>query len=427
MENLDKYLILGITIFMIISFLLNKVPYGVTTMTCCALLVLIGYYDVPTAFSGLSNKTTILVAGMFTLAYAFGKTSLISKIRKKMSVIQGKSGFVLLISLCSIAIILAQLMGRTAIMSIMIMFLTSLDENSDITPSRLILPILSIVAIWSLKVPMGMGATLPATYNAMYEGIAKNQLLMLGPWDIFKVSIIPAIALTIFALFGWRLLDKQEIDRSQVREIEEAEAISKRDEAIIDIVFIAVMLSFAFGNKLGQLMYVAPVVGVLVLIYTRCLTVKEAVNALTGDMVWMIAGVLVVSDALGSSGVADLIGQGIISVLGEHPSSIFVLGAFTVTAIFMTTFMSNTGSAAVLIPIGASYAISAGMDPRGIVIAIAISSVLAIAFPSGSAECALTFAAGRYNPIKTLKYTIPYLIIATISLVISANMFFPVW
>ena len=107
-------------------------------------------------------------------------------------------------------------------------------------------------------------------------------------------------------------------------------------------------------------------------------------------MVWMIAGVLVMSDAIGRSGVGDMIGNGLLVLLGDKPSGVFVLFVFAVTSIVMTTFMSNTGTAAVLTPIAASLSMVAGMDPRGIVLIINIASIMAIAFPSGSAAVSYT-------------------------------------
>ena len=196
---------------------------------------------------------------------------------------------------------------------------------------------------------------------------------------------------------------------------------------IINVVFIVVILGFIFGAKIGNLMYVIPAVGVLALIYTKALSTKEAVNSLTSDMVWMIAGVLVMSDAIGKAGVGDLIGNRLLRILGDHPSGLMVLVVFAVASIIMTTFMSNTGTAAVLTPIAASLSLVAGMDPRGIVLVINIASVMAVAFPSGSAECALAFAIGQHQPAKLLKYTLPYLLIAIVTLSISASIFFPVY
>ena len=424
---MQMYIVLGLLVFMIAMFFTHKVPYGVTTMTCCVMLALTGVFDISTAFSGLANKTTILIACMFTVAYAFGKTSLINKVRNCMERIKGKSGLAFIIFLFLVTIVLSQLMGRTAIVSIVALFLVSLDDKDEICASRMIFAAFAVMAAWSLKFPVGLGATMSPTANAYYEGIISNPALMLLPGDFIKVSFIPATALTIYALFAWKFIPRHGVNTSDVKEIKETTAISRRDETIINIVFIGVLLGFIFGARIGNLMYVIPAAGVLVLLYTKTLTTKETVNSLTGDMVWMIAGVLVMSDAIGRSGVGDMIGNGLLVLLGDKPSGVFVLFVFAVTSIVMTTFMSNTGTAAVLTPIAASLSMVAGMDPRGIVLIINIASIMAIAFPSGSAECALAFAIGQHEPGKLLKFTLPYLLIAVVTLVISASIFFPVY
>lgn len=424
---MQMYIVLGLLVFMIAMFFTHKVPYGVTTMTCCVILALTGVFDISTAFSGLANKTTILIACMFTVAYAFGKTSLINKVRNSMERIKGKSGLAFIIFLFLVTIVLAQLMGRTAIISIVALFLVSLDDKDEICASRMIFAAFAVMAAWSLKFPVGLGATMSPTANAYYEGIINNPDLMLLPGDFIKVSFIPATALTVYALFAWKFIPRHGVNTSDVKEVKEAAAISKRDETIINIVFIGVLLGFIFGARIGNLMYVIPAAGVLVLLYTKTLTTKETVNSLTGDMVWMIAGVLVMSDAIGKSGVGDMIGNWLLILLGEKPSGMFVLFVFAVTTIVMTTFMSNTGTAAVLTPIAASLSMVAGMDPRGIVLIINIASIIAIAFPSGSAECALAFAIGQHEPGKLLKFTMPYLLIAVVTLVVSASIFFPVY
>lgn len=424
---MQMYIVLGLLVFMIAMFFTHKVPYGVTTMTCCVMLALTGVFDISTAFSGLANKTTILIACMFTVAYAFGKTSLINKVRNSMERIKGKSGLAFIIFLFLVTIVLAQLMGRTAIISIVALFLVSLDDKDEICASRMIFAAFAVMAAWSLKFPVGLGVTMSPTANAYYEGIINNPDLMLLPGDFIKVSFIPATALTVYALFAWKFIPRHGVNTSDVKEVKEAAAISKRDETIINIVFIGVLLGFIFGARIGNLMYVIPAAGVLVLLYTKTLTTKETVNSLTGDMVWMIAGVLVMSDAIGKSGVGDMIGNWLLILLGEKPSGMFVLFVFAVTTIVMTTFMSNTGTAAVLTPIAASLSMVAGMDPRGIVLIINIASIMAIAFPSGSAECALAFAIGQHEPGKLLKFTMPYLLIAVVTLVVSASIFFPVY
>ena len=141
----------------------------------------------------------------------------------------------------------------------------------------------------------------------------------------------------------------------------------------------------------------------------------------------MLAGVLIVADALGSTGAGDMIGNAILSILGENPSSVTVMFVFSFATVIMTTFLSNMATQSVLIPIAASVALAAGWDPRGLVLIIGTCNYYALGFPSGSGEAAVRFAAGGYNPLKVMKFTFPYMIIAAISTAVSAQLLFPLY
>ena len=156
---MDMYIVLGITIFMMAMFIIGKMPYGVITMTCCALLAVTGVMQPAEAFSGLSNSTTLLIAGMLALATAFGKTSAVARVRSLLAKAKEKNGLVFLLSLFLIVIVLSQLMGRTACISIMILFIGSMDDSEGMTASRLITAVFSVMAMWNLKFPIGLGAT----------------------------------------------------------------------------------------------------------------------------------------------------------------------------------------------------------------------------------------------------------------------------
>ncbi|HJB58375.1 MAG TPA: anion permease [Candidatus Faecalibacterium faecipullorum] len=425
---MDMYIVLAITLFMMVMFIVGKVPYGVITMTCCALLAVTGVMSPTEAFSGLSNSTTLLIAGMLALATAFGKTSAVARVRSLLAKAKEKNGFIFLLSLYIIVIILSQLMGRTACISIMILFVGSMDDSEGMTASRLITAIFSVMAMWNLKFPIGLGATMASVANSFYEGIITDPALMLQPLDIIKVTIIPGLVILAYALFAWKLIPETgKVDTSNVKNVKDAAAISKKDEICITVVFFAVVVSFFFSSQLGGLMNVMPAIGVLVLLYTKSLSVKEAVSSMTTDMVWMVAGVLTVSSAIGSSGLGDVIGQMIENFLGGSHNSFLIILVFSIAATVITTFMSNTGTQALLTPIAASYCLVSGGDPRGIVLAVNIAAVFALAFPSGSGECALMFAVTGHNPIKLLRYTGPYLVLAVLALTFSINMFYPVF
>ena len=187
------------------------------------------------------------------------------------------------------------------------------------------------------------------------------------------------------------------------------------------------MLLMLLNKYTGNMLYLAPAAGVLVLIYTKVVSGPEAVKGLTADMTWMLAGVLIVADALGSTGAGDMIGNAILSILGEDTSDVTVMFVFSFATVIMTTFLSNMATQSVLIPIAASVALAAGWDPRGLVLIIGTCNYYALGFPSGSGEAAVCFAAGGYNPLKVMKFTFPYMIIAAISTAVSAQLLFPLY
>lgn len=183
-----------------------------------------------------------------------------------------------------------------------------------------------------------------------------------------------------------------------------------------------------FANQIGRdISNILPAVGVLVLILTKVLSTAEVVRVLTGDMVWMIAGMSVMSSVLGQTGVGDLIGQTVLKILGGNPSGMFVLVVFCVVTTILTNFLSNMGTMALMCPIAAATAQAGGMNVKACVLVCAISAGFALLLPIGSAGAMMGFGIGNHNPAKTMKFTLPLVILMMVTLIISANLLFPVY
>ena len=433
--NFNLIITLLVMVFMIVSFVIQKWSYGLTAMTCVVVLTLAGVIDVQTAFSGFSNTTTILIATMIVIAGQLSRTSLISRIRSLMAKAQDKGGILLILLICAFTALLTQLMGMTAVMAIMLLFVQTLkdDDASGISQSKMIFLCATMICTWFGRFPIGMGAALPLTTNAYYEGlVGGDSTQLLGIFDFMKVGLLPSIIGTIYCLFAWRLVPKQElrtdaIDLGAAGKQGGRAAMSQTHEMIVYLGFLVTLVSFFFSNRLGSYVYLIPAVIVIVFIFSGVMTSREAIAGLTGDMIWMVAGVLVFSTALSQSGAGEYIGNLVLKLLGSNPSGLTVTIVFTAVAVVMTTFMSNNGTVAILTPIAASTAIAGGMDPRAVVSLVSMASCLAIAFPTGCSAATIAFAVGGFNPIKMLKFTLPYNIIMMISLIISANIFFPVY
>ena len=359
--NVQLVITLAVLAFMAVSFMMRKISYGMTGMICMLVLAMTGIVDLPTAFSGFSNKTTILVATMMLVAGSIGKTSLVSVIRGHMSTIQKKSGLLLLLAIFGFTILLTQLIGMTALMSVMVMLVVTLDDTTDLSQSRVFFLIAAINIAWFGRFPVGMGAALPLMQNAYYEGLVEsNPEYLLTVFDYMKAGMIPSIVLTLYCLFAWKLIPKTKMDMDAMQQQggrEQASKMTKRQEQIIFVVFIIIMLAFIFSTQLGNLIYLLPIAGCIVLILTKVVSQQEASCILAGDMVFCVAGVLVVSSALSSSGAGQMIGDFVLRLLGSNPSSVMVITVFCVVTVVMTTFLSNNGTVAIMTPIAASTAL----------------------------------------------------------------------
>ncbi len=421
-------IVLLVTLFMMVMFVWNKVPFGVTAMTCCLILAATGVVDLKSAFTGFGNKTVVLIAPTLALSAVLSKTALVDKISETLNMVQGKSGFILIIAFYAVAALFSQFVPSTAALAILVIFLTTLNNSGEITANRLILPLLGVMVAWKFRLPIGLGATTFATLNGFYEGIIgeSHPEYMLSLLDPFKFAIIPIAMLTLYCIFGWKLMPKDNaVDTTKLKKGAVVEKLPQSKQMIVYVVFAAVMLCLIFNQITGNFMYLAPAAGVIILIFTGCINAKDAAKDMTSDMIWMLAGVLVVADAIGASGAGEVIGQFILNLIGQNPSQFKVMLIFSTATVVMTTFISNMGTQSVLIPIAASVALAAGWDPRGLVLIIGTANYFAVGFPSGSGECAVAFAAGEYNPGKVLKFTLPYMILAILSCAVSATIFYP--
>lgn len=214
-------------------------------MICCVLFVFTGVLDLKTAFSGLSSSTTLMIAPMIVVATALGKTSLIHRLRGVMGKLQGKSGAMLVLGLCGMTILLSQLMGQVACISVMLLFIQTFDDDSEYSPSRLLFLVATVNCLATSKFPIGMGATMPGTITSYYQGLVGPEDY-LGIADFCKAGILPLIVGVIYCLIFYKLIPNGTIDKSQVKDVKDAAPISRKDEYFIFGVFAAIMLGFMF-------------------------------------------------------------------------------------------------------------------------------------------------------------------------------------
>jgi di/tricarboxylate transporter len=150
----------------------------------------------------------------------------------------------------------------------------------------------------------------------------------------------------------------------------------------------------------------AAIGGAVLLILTGGLRVEEAYRAIDWQVVFLLGGILPLGIALQKTGGADLLANLLIDWVGSFGPMAILAALFLVTTV-LTAFMSNTATAALLIPIAMTAAASLGIDPRPLIIAIAFGASASFMTPVGYQTNLLVYGPGSYRFSDYMKVGIP--------------------
>lgn len=122
---------------------------------------------------------------------------------------------------------------------------------------------------------------------------------------------------------------------------------------------------------------------------------KDGIRQLPWEVLWLVAGGISLGISMESTGLAEWI---ITSIEWSAFSTIFMVIAFSLVAIVMSNFLSNTVSATLLIPLAVSLATS-GVAGEGfslilISLVIGVSASLAMMLPISTPPNAIAMSTG---------------------------------
>jgi di/tricarboxylate transporter len=157
-------------------------------------------------------------------------------------------------------------------------------------------------------------------------------------------------------------------------------------------IFAAVILLVSF-NILS--LPVAVMLGALLAFITRCITPTEAYRRVNWNAWLLIASMLALGQAMEASGLANLVANQIVNLVGTtHPT--LLLAAFFFLSLILTQPMSNQAAAVVVIPIAIQTATQLGLNPRSFAVMIAVGASCSFITPLEPA-CLMVYGPGNYR------------------------------
>ncbi|WP_040516939.1 SLC13 family permease [Gracilimonas tropica] len=337
----------------------------------------------------LANPIIILFLGGFVLADAAVKFDLDKNLTRILLKPFGSSPKFIILGLMLVTGLLSAFMSNTA------------------TTAMMMTVILPIIAKTDLDDPMRIGLALSIPFAANIGGIATPigtppNAVVIGALSTQGIDIaftewmVLAVPLVLIILgFSWILLLLLFKPKTGLVPMDLKGSFQKSGSALfVYVVFAATVLLWITESLHGVGSSIVALIPVAALSLTGILN-KDDIRQLPWEVLWLVAGGISLGISMESTGLAEWI---ITSIEWSAFSALFMIIAFSLVAIIMSNFLSNTVSATLLIPLAVSLATS-GVAGEGfslilISLVIGVSASLAMMLPISTPPNAIAMSTG---------------------------------
>ena len=415
---------------MAVLFVTEIIPLAITSLGGAITLGLMGIITPKVVFSGLSDSTVVLFAGMFVVGAALFYTGLAQKIGETVVSHAGTSENGLMLAIMLVTATMSAFLSHTGTTAALLPVVVGICAVAKIPASRQLMPLAFAAGIGGIITMVG---TPP---NIIVSGtLSKFGIEPFGFFEFAWIGIPLTVATIVFMmLVGKHLLPKHEItDAGDVEQEVAAEDISNdpKKQLYSGLILLGVIIAMILGDPLKTYfginlpLSMVAVIGAMLCVLTGCLNEKQAYTSIDWVTIFLFAGMMPVATALDQSGAGKMIADAVIGVMGSDPSPYFATAVLFALSCIMTQFMSNTASCALLAPIGISIAQGMGADPHAVLMAIGVAASCAFGTPVGTPPNTLVLGPGQYKFTDYVKAGVPLILVCFVVSLIIIPMVWP--
>ena len=402
-------------------FVTELIPLAVTATGAAIACGLLGLIPAKQVFSGLSNSTVVLFAGMFVVGASMFYTGLAQEIGNTVVKMCGTGENSLMFGLMLVGTVLSAVLSNTGTAACLLPVALGICSAAKIPASRQLMPLAFACGWGGIITMVGTPPNIIAVGAMNAAGIEP-----FGFFEFAWIGVPISVAGMLYMMFlGKYLLPNKQLDADQEIEQEvEANEISRSKQMVSGVILLGVILVMAVGIP-GVSLEMAAIIGALLCVLTGCLTEKQAYASIDWVTIFLFAGMMPVSSAMDKTGAGKLIAEWTVGLMGGAPSPLVVTGVLFILSCGLTQFMSNTASAALLCPIGIAISKNLGADPKAVLMAIAVAASCAFATPVGTPPNTLVLGPGGYKFMDYVKAGTGLVLVAFVVSLVVIPMVWP--
>lgn len=341
-----------------------------------------------------ADPTIILFLGGFILAIAATKSGLDVWMAKTLIRPFGKKSENVLLGFLIVTGIFSMFISNTATAAMMLTFLTPVFKALPANGKGRVALTMSIpigANLGGIGTPIGTPPNAFA-YKVLNDPAGLNMNISFGQWMMVMAPLV-----IVLLIIAWFILRKLFPFSQKTIELEiNGDMHRNWRTVVVGVTFVLTILLWIFGKQIGINANTTAMLPIAVFAFTGVITAKD-LQLIDWGVIWMVAGGFALGMAMNGTGLADTAIKAI--PFGEwSPIVILIIAGLVCYA--LSNFISNTATAALLIPI--LTVVCAGMGDKlsiiggtsTVLIGIAVAASAAMTLPISTPPNAIAFSTG---------------------------------
>lgn len=417
-------LVLLIILAALVLFITEWIPLPATAMAVAVSFYLIGVIDGDTALESFASSTAMIIAAMAVIGEAVFQTGGADRIGRLLTNF-GTSERHLIFAIVMFSGIMSGFLSNTGAAALLIALILGMCSSTGMKRSKLMYPVI-------VGCCFGGGITIVGTTSGPFLKETLEALDIGETMSFFEFAPLSLLLLLIAALYmatiGYRLLpDSPRNAGGTGHDVKKSDFSNvPRWKTVLSLcLMVGTFVGMIFEKQVGIPLHFIAIIGALIAVCARCISVKEATRAIPISGIIIYAAMVPVADAMTNSGAADLIADASLSVLGSLGSPVLILCLIFLIITPITNFMSNAATIILFTPIALIVAESLGISPKAILIAVRFAASIAIATPVAMPANSMAVEPGGYKFVDYLKPGLPLTLICVAVSIGYIAMFYP--